>query len=68
MVETDRSEMATKYYSIREVAAMLGISRPYVYYLQATRKLKAQKVGAQWIIPAKEVERLKRERTGESND
>ena len=67
MVETKESEMATKFYSFTEVAVMLSISKPYVRYLKETGKLKAQKIGTQWAVSAKEVERLKRERNGDEN-
>ena len=64
MVETERSEMATKYYSMAEVAVMLGISRAHLYHLKDLRRLKVQKIGAQFAVSAKEVERLKAERDG----
>lgn len=67
MVEAKENEMATKYYSMAEVAAMLGISRPYVHYLKDTRKIKAVRIGAQWAISEKEVERFKRERNGDKD-
>ena len=67
MVEIKEAEMATKYYSLMEVAVMLGISRPYVHYLKNTGKLKAERIGAQWAVSAKEVERLRRERDGDKD-
>ena len=67
MVETERSEMATKYYSMAEVAVMLGISRAYLYYLKDTRKLKVQKIGAQFVVSEREVERLRQERDGDKD-
>ena len=67
MVEQKESEMATKYYSLTEVAVMLGISKPYVRYLKDTHKLKAERIGAQWAISAKEVERYKAERNGDKD-
>jgi len=67
MVETERSEMVTKFYSMKEVAAMLGISRAYLYYLKDTRKLKVQKIGAQFVVAEREVERIRAERNGDGN-
>jgi len=65
MVENERSEMVTKYYSMKEVAVMLGISRAYLYYLKDTRQLKVQKIGSQFVVSEKEVERIKAERNGD---
>ena len=58
--------MATRYYSMAEVAQELGISRAHVYHLKDTRKLKVKKVGAQWVVSGTELERIKRERNGHS--
>lgn len=38
------------YYSIREAAEKLGVSRSYAYYLVQTRRLKAETIGSQIVI------------------
>ena len=48
-----------KYYSIREAALLLGVSRSYVYHLIGLRKLKAEKIGAQYVVTIKELQRYK---------
>jgi excisionase family DNA binding protein len=67
MVEVERSEMVTKYYSMKEVAAMLGISRAHLYHLKDTRKLKVEKIGAQFAVSARELERIKQVRNGDGH-
>ena len=66
-VETERSEMATKYYSMAEVAVMLGISRSYLHQLKNARRLKVKRVGFQFEVSEREVERLRQERNGDKD-
>ena len=53
------TDMTTKYLSTKEAAERLGISRGYIYYLRDTGKIKALKIGEQWVISEKELERYK---------
>ena len=48
-----------KYLSIKQVAKDLGVSRSYVYQLIGLRKLKAEKIGAQYVVTIKELQRYK---------
>ena len=47
------------YYSIKEAARLLGISRAYVYYLKDTGQISVEKIGAQYVIHKDELERYK---------
>lgn len=40
-------------YTVHEVAELLGISRPMVYYLINERKLKSFKIGRRRLVSAK---------------
>jgi len=48
-----------KLYSVREAAKQIGITRSYAYLLIQMRRLKAQRIGAQFVISDKEIERFK---------
>ena len=52
-------DMVVKYLSITEAAKRLGVSRSYVHYLKDTKQIKAHKIGEQWAIAEKELERYK---------
>lgn len=54
--------MEDKYISTTEAAKELGISRISVFRNIQTGKLKAVKVGRNFIIQAQEVDRFKKER------
>lgn len=54
--------MENKVYSIKEAARLLGISPTYVYYLRATGGIRAERIGAQWVISHEEIERYKNSR------
>ena len=45
-------------YKPREVAAMCGLSRSFVYQLIARGDLRAVRIGRAVVIPAREIERL----------
>lgn len=46
-----------KVYSIKQAAKELGISKSYVYYLIALKRLKARKIGAQYTLSQAEIDR-----------
>lgn len=52
-------DMVIKFLSMKEAAEKLGVSRSYVHLLKNTRQLKAQRIGKQWVISEKELERYK---------
>jgi len=54
-----------KIYSIKEAAAELSVSPSYVYYLIATKQLKAKKIGAQYTLSQAEIDRY---RDGQKNE
>jgi excisionase family DNA binding protein len=54
--------MAQKYYSLTEVARLLGISEDDVKQMQTQRELHGYRDGATWKFKAEEIERLARER------
>ena len=47
-----------EYYSIAEMAKMLGISRIAVFKRIKTGKINAQKIGRMFVIPKKEIEKV----------
>lgn len=49
-------EMRTKYYSMREAAKELGVSRAFVYYLKDTKRLKVEKIGEQFVVSQKAID------------
>lgn len=49
--------MIVKVYSIKEAAQELGISKSYVYYLIAIKRLRARKIGAQYTLSQAEIDR-----------
>lgn len=51
--------MEDKVYSLKEAALLLGVSRAYVYHLKDMGRIKAEKIGAQWVISQEEIERYK---------
>jgi len=51
-----------KLYSISEVAEMLGLKYDQVWYMIMTRRLKARKVGWNWIISEEDIP--KKEKAG----
>jgi len=51
--------MEDKYYSIKEAAEELNVSRSYVYWLKDTGRINAEKIGAQWVISQEEIDRYK---------
>ena len=51
--------METKYYSIKEAAEELKVSRTYIYYLRDTGQIKVEKIGSQYVITQEEIERYK---------
>jgi len=48
-----------KLYSMKEAAQELGISRAYMYYLKDMGRVKAEKIGAQWVITEAEIKRYR---------
>lgn len=48
--------METKYYSMKETAERLRLSRAFVYYLKDTGKLKVEKIGNQYVVSQKAIE------------
>lgn len=44
-------------YSIKEAAEALGITRSGVHWLKDTGKLKAEKIGEQYVITQSEIDR-----------
>jgi excisionase family DNA binding protein len=59
--------MNNNLYSIKEAAELLGISRAYVYYLKNIGKIKAKKIGSQYVVGQKEIDRYKDEHTPKSD-
>lgn len=57
--------MTNKLYSIQEAAELLGVSRSYVYLLKDMGKIKATKIGAQYVIAQEEIDRY-RDKANES--
>ena len=55
--------MATeiKIYSVKDTAELLGVTPSYIYYLIATKKLKADRIGWAYTISQEEIERYKQE-------
>jgi len=51
-------QIQMRVYSIKEAAKELGCSRSYVYFLIATKKLRARKIGAQYTLSQAEIERF----------
>jgi len=49
--------MNDKVYSIKEAAKLLGISRSGVHWLKDTGKIKAEKIGSQYVISQEEIDR-----------
>ena len=49
-------EMKPKYYSLRDVANILGVSRAFVYYLKDTKRLKVEKIGHQYVVSQKAID------------
>lgn len=47
--------------TITQVAKILNMTRPLVWYHIRMGHIKAEKVGSVWIISDKEVERLRKE-------
>lgn len=58
--------MKDKVYSMKEAAELLSISRAYVYYLKMTGLIKAEKIGAQWVISQEEIDRYKNSQNKEA--
>ncbi len=50
------------FYSVTELAKLLKVTRPAIFDRINRGTLKAQKVGATYIIPKNEVERIKSEK------
>jgi len=48
-----------KIYSIKEAAVELSVSPSYVYYLIATKRIKAKKIGAQYTLSQAEIDRYR---------
>lgn len=46
-------------YSVREAAELLGFTRSYAYYLIAVGKIKATRIGWQYVISQEEINRYK---------
>ena len=55
-INMEAIEMKPKFYSLREAADKLGVSRAFVYYLKDTKKLKAEKIGHQYVVSEKAIE------------
>ena len=53
--------MNNEVYSIKEAAKLLGITRAYVYILRDMGKIKVKKIGSQYVITKKEIERYIKE-------
>lgn len=51
--------MKDKLYSIKEAADILGMTRSGVHWLKDTGKIKAEKIGEQWVISEEELERYR---------
>lgn len=49
--------MEQKLYSVKQAAELLGVSASYAYLLIRLGELHAEKIGAQYVISAEEVER-----------
>ena len=58
--------MDSKYYSVREAAELLGVSRGYIYHLKDTRRLKVEKIGFFLVISEEEIKRYKESRNKET--
>ena len=56
------------YYSVREASLFLGFSRSYIYYMINTGKIKAEKLGSQFVIPEQEIERFQENWNQEARD
>jgi len=51
--------METRYYSMKEAAEILGVSRTWMYYLKETRRIRVEKIGAQYVVSEAELHRYK---------
>lgn len=51
--------MKDRDYSIKEAAEILGISRSGVHWLKDTGKIKVKKIGNQYVISQKEIDRYR---------
>ena len=49
--------MEQKLYSVKQAARLLGFSPSYLYLLIQLGELRAEKIGAQYVISGEEVER-----------
>lgn len=56
-------KLGTDYLTNTEAADLLGFSTTHVRKLIADGKIKAQKLGRNWIIHAKNLEKVQRQRT-----
>jgi len=54
-------EVTDRYYSVREVALRLGVSKRRVYQLLQSRRVATRKIANVLLIPEKEILRLERE-------
>ena len=52
------------YKTITQTAEILGCTKQYIWNLIAMRQLKAERVGSIWLIPDKEVQRIKDKKEG----
>jgi len=66
MVETRRD--MNKYYSMKEAAGVLGVTRSAMYYLKLAGKIKVKKIGAQMVVTSQELKRVKAERQGDGHE
>jgi len=53
------NEKVMRIYSIKQAAAELKVSKSYVYYLVATKRLRARKIGAQYTLSQVEIDRYR---------
>ena len=58
--------MDSKYYSIREAAELLGVSRGYIYHLKDTHRLNVEKIGFFLVVSEEEINRYKKSRSNET--
>lgn len=57
MSSSEGSKVSNSHCSITEAARFLELSRQRVWQLVRDKKLKAEKVGRQWVIPIPEIRR-----------
>lgn len=59
--------MNNKYYSVKDAAKELEVSRAYIYYLRDTNQLKLEKIGSQYVISQEELDKYKNSKEEKEN-